>query len=338
MWLTILLAVLSGGALGFVIERGDFCFHSTWRGVFRWPRDLDLMRAYWLSLLVGIPLVQGLIASNSIEPWVPPFVPAANLVGGVIFGVGMVAAASCVTGLFYKLGHGMLGTLVGLLFWAAGDVLTYLGPLSSLRESLNTSALTVDGENATLLNLFGPAGFAVLVGLAIVAILYLWRSPQAHREKLWGWLPLGLAVGGIISLAWLMAEAGGTDYPYGTSGVPAGVIQALAGDSGIGSPWIPVALASLVPGAFIGAWSSGTLWVRGETARRYAGLALGGFLMGVGAAIAGGCNLGHSLVGVPLLSMGSITTTLAMGVGVFLADRFVKLRPLTASRRAKGSA
>ena len=35
--------------------------------------------------------------------------------------------------------------------------------------------------------------------------------------------------------------------------------------------------------------------------------------MGIGAALAGGCNLGHSMVGVPLLSMGSIVTTLAMG-------------------------
>jgi uncharacterized membrane protein YedE/YeeE len=41
--------------------------------------------------------------------------------------------------------------------------------------------------------------------------------------------------------------------------------------------------------------------------------------MGIGAAIAGGCNLGHSLAGVPLLSFGSITTTLAMAAGVFLA-------------------
>ena len=30
------------------------------------------------------------------------------------FGAGMVVASTCVTGLFYKLGHGMLGTLVAL--------------------------------------------------------------------------------------------------------------------------------------------------------------------------------------------------------------------------------
>lgn len=86
-----------------------------------------------------------------------------------------------------------------------------------------------------------------------------------------------------------------------------------------------MALISLVPGAFLAAFTSNTLWVRGETAQRYAELALGGLLMGVGAAFAGGCNLGHSLVGVPLLSLGSISTTLSMAVGVFLADRAHKL-------------
>ena len=55
--------------------------------------------------------------------------------------------------------------------------------------------------------------------------------------------------------------------------------------------------------------------------RRYVGLAIGGFMMGVGTAIAGGCNLGHSLIGVLLLSMGSVF----MAVGVWVADRVARL-------------
>ena len=59
--------------------------------------------------------------------------------------------------------------------------------------------------------------------------------------------------------------------------------------------------------------------------RRYVELGVGGLLMGIGAGIAGGCNLGHSLVGVPLLSLGSITSTLAMAAGVFIADGFLNI-------------
>ena len=317
----LLLAILSGVALGYVLERGDFCFHSTWRGVFRQPPQLDLMRAYLLTLLVSIPLVQGMIALGWIDPWIPPFPWQANLVGGVIFGAGMAVAATCITGLFYKLGHGMLGTVIGLVFWATGDVLVYRGPLASLRDGLVGSPVSVNDQSATLPNLLGPIGVLLLLVFGAAVALYLWRSPRSSRGKLWGWLPLGLFAGVVISGAWLLARAGGTNYTFGTSGVPAGAFAALAGAEGSGSLWIPIALVSIVPGAFIAARMSGTLWIRGETAFRYAELAAGGFLMGVGAGIAGGCNLGHSLVGVPLLSLGSITTTVAMGIGVFLIHR-----------------
>ena len=115
------------------------------------------------------------------------------------------------------------------------------------------------------------------------------------------------------------------DFHYGTSSVLTKIYLALTRGGEGGSLWIPLTLVALVPGAFIAARRSGTWWLRGESTRRYLELGSGGFMMGVGAAIAGGCNLGHSLVGVPLLSLGSISTTLAMLLGVFLADRTIKL-------------
>jgi hypothetical protein len=239
----------------------------------------------------------------------------------------MAVAATCVTGLFYKLGHGMLGTLAGLAAWAIGDIITYRGTLSSVRDTLNAAQVTVKGESATIINLLGPAGVILVAGLGALVIIALWGAPRRARGKLWGWFPLGLALGVITTVAWLLARAGGSHYSFGTSSIPTGIVGALSGEETGGSPWIPVALISLVPGAFVAAWGSGTLLVRGETVRRYAQLAAGSLLMGIGAGIAGGCNLGHSLVGVPLLSLGSITTTLSMAAGVFLADRFLKVWP-----------
>lgn len=325
--MTIILAILAGLGLGYIIERGDLCFHSTLRGLFKWPRQLELFRAYLLAMLVAAPIVYGLIALGLIEPWIPPFVWQANVVGGIIFGIGMVVASTCITGLFYKLGHGMLGTLVALVAWALGDVLTYLGPLAPLREALNSSPLnTSTGQSATLLNLFGPTvgvGLAAVLGLLIA--VWLWRSPQAQRGAYWNWRRLGLAVGIFTGLAWLLAQFGGSNYTYGTSGVPSGFVTAITQGGAGGSLWIPVSLVAIVPGAFIAAKTSGTLWIRGESMGRYVALGAGGFLMGLGAGVAGGCNLGHGLVGVPLLSMGSITTVVSMIIGVGLADRAIKL-------------
>ena len=184
-----------------------------------------------------------------------------------------------------------------------------------------------DRNSATILNLFGPIGAVLLIILGLVAAIWLWRSTGRTRQsrgKLWGWLPLGIAVGVFTSLAWLLAKAGGSNYPYGTSYVPTAVYEAIFDGSDI-SPWIPITLISLIPGAYIAARRSGTLWERGENLWRYSELALGGFLMGAGAAFAGGCNLGHSLIGVPLLSLGSITTTFAIAAGVFIAHQTARL-------------
>lgn len=328
--MNILLALLTGLTLGYLLERGDFCFHSTLRGLVRQPPKLDLFRAYLLTLLVAIPLVQGMIALGWIDPWVAPWAWQANLIGGLIFGVGMVVAATCITGVFYKLGHGMLGVLVALVTWAIGDILTWRGPLSPLRDALNRSVVTADGQTATVISLLGgPLGIGLVVLLLAGVAVYLWRSPRGDRGQYWAWLPLGLAVGLFISAAWLLARAGGANYTFGTSRVPTGLYEALLGGGEPGNLWIPVALVALVPGSLIAAWHAGTFWARGETLTRYGELAAGGLLMGIGAGISGGCNLGHSLVGVPLLSLGSITTTLAMLLGVFLMDRFLAvLRPL----------
>jgi uncharacterized protein len=321
--MTIALAIFAGAGLGYILERGDFCFHSTLRGLFKQPRQLDLFRAYILSLLIAVPGVFALRSLGLIEPWIPPFAWQANILGGLIFGVGMVVAASCITGLFYKLGHGMLGTLVGLAAWALGDILVYVGPLSGLR-----AALTASARNVTVDKLLGSASEFVLLGVGLIALFWLARAPKearTKRGKLWGWLPLGIAVGLMIVLAWPLARFGGSNYPYGTSYVPSGIYLSLVNQGAADAvPWIPIALISLILGAFIAALRAKTLWLRGETAKRYTQLAFGGFLMGIGAAFAGGCNLGHSLVGVPLLSLGSIATTISMALGVFLASQVTR--------------
>ena len=320
--MTILLALAAGSVLGYLLERGDFCFHSTLRGLFRRPPQLDLVRAYLLTLLIAIPLVQGMIALGRITPWIAPWAWQANLAGGLIFGAGMVIASTCVTGIFYKLGHGMLGVLVGLATWAIGDLLAWRGPLNPLRIALNQNPVVTDGQTTTFLNLLGaPLGIALLLLLLAAVALFLWRSPRPQQGDYWSWLPLGIAVGLFTSLAWLLARAGGANYTFGTSRVPTALYESLLVGSESGNLWIPVALIALLPGAFIAARRAGTFWARGETTARYTQLAAGGLLMGIGAGISGGCNLGHSLVGVPLLSLGSITTTLAMLLGVYLTDR-----------------
>ncbi|HEX9925399.1 MAG TPA: YeeE/YedE thiosulfate transporter family protein, partial [Anaerolineae bacterium] len=208
-----------------------------------------------------------------------------------------------------------------------------------LRAALNDPQVMVNDQSATALNLLGPVGAALVILVGIAIAVWLWRSPRPDRGTYWGWPLLGAAVGLFTGLVWLLAQTGGSNYTFGTSGVPTSLFLALTTGSPLWSAWITIALVSLVPGAFIAASTAGALWVRGESVRRYLELAVGGLLMGIGAAIAGGCNLGHSLVGVPLLSLGSITTTVSMFAGVWLADRAIRVwgaagsKPVIAERQ-----
>jgi len=335
--MSILLAVIAGGALGFVLARGDFCFHSTWRRLFNRPAQTSLLRAYVVLLLVSTPIVQLLMALDVINPFVPGFAPLAAIVGGLLFGTGMVVAQTCISGMFYKLGAGMLAMVAAVAAWAVGDIITWRGPLKGLRDGLNDYEITATGDDgsdqvATVSSLLGPFGVVLLVVVALALVVWVARdeaaevpspdTPTRKGPKLRG-VRLGLATGAVMTIAWLLVDWQGSNYTYGTSSVPSQLWDRFVNGADI-SWWIPVALLSLVPGAVLAAVVGKTMWLRGEEPRRYLELVGGGLIMGVGAGIAEGCNLGHSMVGVPLLSLGSIVTTMAIVVGVFFADRTVR--------------
>lgn len=323
--MTIILAILTGTVLGYFLERGDVCFHSTWRTLFNIPRKTDLFKTYLLFLLISIPVVQILIALDLISPWIAPFAWQANIFGGLVFGVGMVVASTCITGVFYKFGHGMLGMLVAFITWSIGDILTYAGPLQGLRNNLNANPISFNGETATVLSGNFGLGLVILIMLGGITAVYLYRASASKSGKLMGWERLGVALAIVMTIAWFVAQVSGSNYTFGTSGVPTALFLSPFGGPQTSSPWIMVTLISIIPGAFIAARQHDTLWIRGESPQRYAQLGAGGFLMGIGAGIAGGCNLGHGMVGVSLLSLGSIATTVAIIVGIFVADRVVKL-------------
>lgn len=335
--MTVLLAIIAGGGLGFVLARGDFCFHSTWRRFFGDPAEKSLVRSYAVLLLVSTPIVQILIATGVIDPFIPGFAPPAAIVGGLLFGVGMVIAKTCISGMFYKLGAGMLAMVVAIVAWSVGDIVTWRGPLLGLRERLNENPITSTSDGgseqaATVTSWLGPFGLVLVVLAALALAVWVARDEAVSvvsHDALTGRAPkltgirLGLVTGIVMSAAWLLVRWHGFDYTYGTSSVPSQIWNRLTNGGDI-SWWIPFALISIIPGALAAAVVGNTLWVRGEEPKRYVELVVGALVMGVGAGIAGGCNLGHSMVGVPLLSMGSILTTVAIAAGVFLADRAAK--------------
>ena len=112
---TILYAIIGGllvGALfGFVLQRGRFCMNSAFR-------DILLMKEFKLAKAVVIAIVVAMIGfaiaalSGVVNLSVKPLNVKGAIIGGTIFGVGMVLAAGCASGTTYRVGEGMMGSLV----------------------------------------------------------------------------------------------------------------------------------------------------------------------------------------------------------------------------------
>jgi hypothetical protein len=311
--------VLAGLVLGYVLQRGQLCFHSAFRGL------LERRTATFKAWLLGAAVAAlGLALLDTLGPWAMstalPLRPLGNIVGGLVFGIGMAVAASCVSGLFYKLGAGMVGALVGLAGWAAGE-------LAADQVDLGGGRLLAGRETLpTLLGLPRLGVAAVVLAVVVIAFALLRRNrpvlgrrDRPARGWQWSWPVAGVSLGLAATWTWVTAGAGGADFGASSVGAATGIVS--------GSPnWWQVAfLLALIPGATIAARTAGGWWLRGETRPRYAQLAAGGVLLGAGARWAGGCNLGHALSGVGQLNLSSLLVVASMIAGVAVA-RFVQLR------------
>lgn len=315
MWAMVAAGVVAGVPFGYVLQRSQQCFHATFRGLYE--RRTALFKAWALGVVVAMV---GLTAVYELSPWDQlsrglGFRPLAAVLGGGLFGVGMAVAASCVSGLFYKLGAGMFGALVGLTGWGLGEVLVGLG---GVQQALSGPQLLAGGVEGTVPGLLGVPRAAVALPLAVIVGGLLLRSGGVGVEGSghpwqWRWPVAGAALGAVTILSWVTAGAAGASFGASTAGTVSSVVA--------GSPawWRLAFLLAIVLGAAVAARTAGGWWLRGEPGVRYLQLAAGGLLMGAGSRLAGGCNLGHGLSGMAQLNVSSVVVVASMVAGLGLA-------------------
>lgn len=306
---SVLTGALAGIGMGYVLQRGQLCFHSAIRDALGGRYVLARGWLLGVSLAsVGLALLFFLPGTSELNRGLA-FRPVANVVGGLVIGIGMVVAKSCVSGLFYKLGSGMLGALVGLIGWAGGE-------LVARQLTLPGPTVLAGGEGATIPGLLGVPRLAVAVVLLLAVVLALRRLPDTEtpaHDWQWGWQRIGVGLGVAITGGWALAAAGGATF--GPSSV--GAVASVA--SGSPNYWLITFLLGIVAGGALSARTAGGIRLRGEQPVRYLQLAAGGLLLGAGGWIAGGCNLGHGLSGVAQLNVSSLVVVAAMVAGVWVA-------------------
>jgi len=234
--LWVLTAIPIGFLFGFFLERADLCGASAFSEVVL-MRDARKLGGIWILIAVSMLT----FAAGSSLGWISlhpkPLIWANYVVGGVLFGVGMVLAGGCVSGTLFKAGQGNLNSMAALVSIPIGVATVEYGPLRGLLRYLESSVITDrGGGSVTLASLTGLSypTLAVVFALMTLAVALLLRNrktaPEPARRKTGDsslaqriltrpWKPWqsGVAIGLLALAAYASSMASGRNYPLGVT-------------------------------------------------------------------------------------------------------------------------
>ncbi|MDR0270401.1 selenium metabolism membrane protein YedE/FdhT [Paenibacillus sp.] len=166
-------AALFGAAFGILIERGQICFTSAFRDLWISGRA-TMTKAITLGMAVSSVVTLIIILVNGMDPITKIAAPS-TLIGGILFGVGIVMAGGCETGMMYRLMEGQvvflpvfIGNIIGATVLAYGW--DHLGIFNALVKM---------GKPINLIDVLGPAWSLILTLVLLTAafvIAVFWQK------------------------------------------------------------------------------------------------------------------------------------------------------------------
>ena len=166
------LFLVFGAVFGFVFQRSRLCLVRAFREPFM-TGDGEHTRAAALAIVVsmlGFTILKFTDLKDKGE-WVFPAAGAGALLGGLIFGIGMVLAGGCGSGSIWRVGEGQVKLAAAVVTFALGASLTRL-------------ALTATGAQQKLgVAVFLPAwlGWAGAIFL-VIAVMAAWAAFATWNE------------------------------------------------------------------------------------------------------------------------------------------------------------
>jgi uncharacterized protein len=347
-WLLAAGGALIGFGFGFFAQRSGFCLRAA--VIEFWHRAPGQKLAVWLlAFSAAVVAVQALILSGAMDVTQARQLAARGslsgaLIGGLVFGAGMIMTRGCASRLLVLTANGNLRALLSGLIFAVTAQASLAGILSPLRDVISRWWTVEGGPSRDLLAIthVGRWGGLAFGGIWLAAALwYAIRSEWGF----WKWVG-GIGSGLMVAAGWwFTATVARNSFEV----VP---LQSLT-FSGPSAEWLMRILAlpappigfdvGLLPGVFAGsfvaAWTSGGLRLEGFKdgygMRRYI---VGAIFMGFGAMLAGGCAVGAGVTGGSVFAVTSWLTLVGMWTGAGLTDRWLDTHhephPLRPGRRA----
>jgi uncharacterized membrane protein YedE/YeeE len=338
MAFTVVSGLVVGLVLGFALQKGGFCMHTAFRSIV-FEKDHSVLRSWLLVLVINLVGVNLLYEFRIINIVVAPFFWPAAVLGGLVFGGGMVMAGGCTSGTFYRVGKGMLGSFGALVGFSAGAAAVSAGALRPVMTFLRTPVLDVYGEEPTLSNIFPidpiVSRWIVIGVLSIFIGFYLLKAPRQKFVTGWGWIKTGLVVGAVGLAAWIASSYSYRDYGMSFTQPTVSLVRLIFNGDSDGVNWSTYMVLGVPVGALIAAVLAKDFSLRLPTPGRFVQQTVGGGLMGIGAAVAGGCNIGHGITGLSALSVTSLVATICTMLGVWFGT-WIIFRKLRSPARPEG--
>jgi hypothetical protein len=333
----LVAGLIIGFIFGFILQSGRFCMNSAFRDIIL-LKEFKLAKAVAVSLAVlavgfAIFAFAGLInlSPRDFKPW-------AAIVGGLVFGVGMVLAGGCASGTTYRVGEGMMGSFVAAIGLTVGALMTAVGVLKDLKDALHIANF----GKITLVGVYDPLSIILpifmlifgIIGIALMFFFWAWPALKNRGEKplvkfdnvveqtfkkSFPWWVTGILIGLILTAGYIATGTG----PVGITGGWKNISDWLtAGDFilGGGLTWPGFIIFGILAGALVSAILKKEFKFRvpkdGFTLFKQF---CGGILMGFGAVTAMGCNITNILGGIPQLSVHSIIVGVCIMLGSWIA-------------------
>ncbi len=335
-----------GIVFGFFAQRSRFCLRAA---AIEFARGTFSSRlAVWLYVFAGavagtqLLLLAGLFDTSGVRLLHSSASMSGAILGGAMFGVGMVLARGCSSRLLILAANGNLRSLLSGLVFAVTAQAALRGFLSPVRDWL-AGLWTIDASRVDALSFFGAgheAGLAVAGFWLAAAIVFGIRS----RIDFWGWVG-GVGVGLAIVMAWYLT------YTLSGQTFDAQVAKGMT-FTGPSAKTLMLVLSppgslvefdtGLVPGVFLGSLIAALLWKEwklegfegGPAMRRYLA---GAVLMGFGGMLAGGCAVG-SVSGASVFALTAWVTLASMWASAGVADAVLDRPPADVSLRDRVAA
>ena len=330
------------GAVADVVNMGDWTRARMWA--------LAIATAtLGFNAMVGAGWVT---ASNTIYA-APRLLWLSGIVGGTMFGFGMVLASGCGSKSLVRLGGGNLKSLVVLLVLGISAFATMRGITAVLRvNTLERAAVELPaGQDlpSLLAPLLAPATglatpmLAALLGGTVTLLLVAWVLRDAQGRTRDVWLG-GVGIGAVIAATWwvsgvlghLAEDPNTLEEAFLVTNSKRMESLNMVAPVGYALDWLMffsdktklltlgiVSVAGVVLGSAGSALAAREFrWEGFASTEDMVNHLVGGTLMGVGGIAALGCTVGQGLSGVSTLSIGSFLALAAIVGGAVLALRY----------------